>query len=369
MNGLRIRVADLVTVDVVSPGSLADAPRGWVEAALLPLRSEAEGDADVVLEVRESVPPPGPHLQLGMALGDKSVWVGDRLGRGALIPACPLSVPVKIDRAIPPLVLRDTVYAYLVRRALWRHRAVLVPLTVLEVRGYRIGITGWSGHGKTRLALGLMRHAGARLIGDDLVAMLGDGSVAPVALDITLRPEHRSELLAGGDRPWLARRSLIGALETTARVSRSGTVTKLTDGLAEVLRSGAQTLVGAARLGVDATPGPPGRLDRLVVVGPFDAVLPMVLASERLYFLAHDGIDAVLRTSWPSVGGSPNPTLEERVNSLSGALGGVPSSQVPPSVMEEGVEPAIRRLLDELGGATPSSPGDVGPGTGGGPGQ
>ena len=354
MTGLEVAVGGVVTVAVVGHEDASPPVRRWVESALgsLPAAS-TEGEPDVVLAFEEHIPPPSAHLQHGLALAGDAVWVGDRLGRGALVPVLEPGTPVRVDRRIAPMVLRDEIYAYVVRRALRDHGALVTPLTAVEIAGRRVGITGWSGHGKTQLALALLGH-GARLIGDDLVALLPGGGVGSVLMDVTFRPEHLP-LLPGAPRRAGSRRRLVAVLERVARSSGSPTITKLADGLAEVARVGAEALTSPGQLGFSPEPGRPGPLDLVVVLGASDDAAALVTASERLYFLGHDAVDAVVRGRWPRTGWESTPGLTGG-DTLSTWLSGVPVLNVPSSATIAQLREAVGRIDALLDGVVTGRP-------------
>lgn len=348
MSALHVDVAGLVCLEFVDHVRLAAAPRRWVDTGLSPLATPSCASPDIDIRVAESVPPPGARIQHGLSLGDHGIWVGDRLGRGALLPVPDGRASVFIDRQIDPYVLRDIVYAYLLRQALWQYGWLLVPLTVLEVDGRRIGITGWSGTGKTQLALALLTGADGRLLGDDLVALSPDGTVAAASMDIGVRPEHRA-LVAGINATPLMAHFAVRVLGALARSTSSPTIRKIAIGLAEIARAGAQSMVGLDELGLSPVAGAPGPLDLLVVLGRSEDAVPVVGASESMYFLQHEALDALRSGAWPSAAPLV-PTAAARCELLRAALGGVPSVRLPEDIPMQDLRRTVAYLRDLLGG-------------------
>lgn len=299
---LDVEVAG-VGVRIRGAGQLQTSTRQWVESGLLPFA--APGTApEVTIDVTGATPGPGRRIEHGFALVDEGLWVGDRFGLGAVLDLHGDRLAARVHPAAPRSVLSWHVYLVLVRAALARRGADILRMAAVEVDGRRVGIGGWSGSGKTRLVLTQILHHGGRLLGDQVLANLPDGTVAPLTADLRVRAEHADLLLVERRGRSRLRRGAARRLDELGARSSGGPVARLSVGLAEILREGGETRVGAADLAPGRPLGAPGALDTVVLLRDRPAAAPIdfLLGTQGVYLALHDAADHAARAVWPEVG-------------------------------------------------------------------
>lgn len=290
-----------VGVRLVGLELLGAATAGWVRAALRPLGTPID-DPDVTIEVRQMSVRPGRRIEGGMALLEDGLWVGDRFDRGAILEIQNGHFGAVVSPDIPTTSLTD-LYLLLVDAALARQGGMVLRMAAVQTATRRIGVSGWSGAGKTRLVLTLMGGHGATLIGDSVVGCLADGTIAPVAANLKIRPAHRDLFpmearIVSASRNWIARKlegsDSAGAGRLRSPGCRVGSL------VAERVRAGGERQLEGGRLGLGVVGGS-GRLDSLVMLRRSSEVAPtdFLLATTEAHLNAAHLVQSVARGLWP----------------------------------------------------------------------
>ncbi|MGH3441160.1 MAG: hypothetical protein ACRDUY_03775 [Nitriliruptorales bacterium] len=345
---LTVRIGGLVSIRLTGLELLGRETARWAKEALGPLATAEAGPVDATIEIRADTPAPGRRIEHGLALVDGAIWIGDGFGRGGIV-RLDADVRAQVDPSVSPSVLGDRLYFLLLRVALARRGAVLLRAGAVEVAGRRIVATGWSGAGKSRLVLTLLARHGGRLIGDDVVAVLPDGRIAPAVADVTIRPEHRDLVhLPGTGRVAALRAAAATGLEHLGRrAPRMQGLAKVSGGVAEVLRQGGERIVGVSRV-VPAGLAEPGRIDTLVLLR--DAVgadpVEFLVGIERTYLLAHEAVEAVARaTGMVDAATVLLPADHDRRAAVTAALAGVRVVERQPPLMPGDAEALAAELV------------------------
>ncbi|MEX0757287.1 MAG: hypothetical protein WD204_05010, partial [Acidimicrobiia bacterium] len=274
---------------------------GWVRAALRPLGTPID-DPDVTIEVSQMSVRPGRRIAHGMALVEDGVWVGDRFGRGGILRIHNGHLSAVVSPDIPPTWLND-LYVLLVDAALARRGGMVLRMSAVQTATRRIGVSGFSGSGKTRLLLTLIGVHGATLIGDSVVGCLADGTIAPMAVNLKIRPEHRDLFpmegsIVSASRTWLARK-FEGSDSAGGRRHRSPG-RRVGPLVAERIRARGERQLDGGGLGIGSVGGN-GRLDSLVMLRHSSAVAPtdFLLTTTAVSLNAGHLVQSVARGLWP----------------------------------------------------------------------
>lgn len=338
-----------VTVEIRGLARLNRDAATWVGAALGGLPEGAPGPPDVSVEVAP-VPAPGRRAEHGVALVSEGVWVGDRLGRGAVLALADTPLAARVDPSIPSWHLGYGVHLLLVSVAAWRQRALTLRAAVVETAGRRIGVAGWSGGGKTRIVLELLRRGGS-LVGDDVVALAPDGTVHPLLAELTVRPGHADQL-PPTVRPAAGRRALSQGLEAAARLSgRSRTLSEVTARLADVARSASERTVAVSSVFPGTRLGEAGRLDAMLLLrepglGRVDAAQALASLTGS-YHLLHRATELAALHRWSDRLREPLlPPFSARRAAFAAALEGVAVLEAAPAADQTAAATLADRLTE-----------------------
>lgn len=279
-------------VRLVGLRRLSPATRRWVDEALGPLAGA--GDPAVELVVSEVEPVPRGAISRGLALHPRGVWIGDRPTDGGLLRLDGDHPIIEVTPTVCVATLRNPLYVLAAQIALWTTGGTILRVAAVEVAGRAIVLAGAPGTGKTLAVLALLRR-GARLVGDSVVGVTGDGTIVPLLGDVKVRRPPAAT------QAW--QRRLVGRLDANFRGRSSRTADRLRrvgGVLARVTdRDGAEH-VGVDRLGAELAIG--ARVDELVLLRPSAQAEPsrFVRASGAAFLALHHAAAAVAEELWPA---------------------------------------------------------------------
>ncbi|HSK22901.1 MAG TPA: hypothetical protein VK906_06990 [Egicoccus sp.] len=289
--------------------------------------------------------------------------VVDHAGREAYLPLAELPTrPVRIDPALDLHVLQTWVQLPLLRMALHRAGGGLVRCTVVEVEGRRTALVAPARTGKTRLVLALLRD-GARLVGDDWIAVDASGRCSPACRLLVVRDEARDDT---GHRS--ARGLLVRVLRRAAASSmRWRRLSLALAYAADVTWRLGQQIRDVAGVVPDARIAPdPAALDEVVLLSATAAELATpdvediaeaVVAAAVVEHPEQYVLDGVFRLAHPgilAVGAMPTQADDRE---LARALFRGARAVLMPF---DGTTPTVRRCTELLGGRHSAGPDDQG---------
>lgn len=319
----------------------------WIESAFGPLEACAhlEMPTEITIRFVDRIDRSATALRpLPLGPTEDGLLATDHLGHKALISFPISDREILVERDIDPWFFQRWIYMPLLRASLWQHRVTLIHAAGVELDNKRVVFSGWSGAGKSPLALRMMAEGG-RLIGDDWIALSEDGTVYPVTAHLNLNTWHAPHL---GDRShvvdkrWLRR---VGSLASAAtRLFRR--YPKASMGFsyaAKALSAAGKTKVSIADVFPGAEMASAGRVDAfyfLPMPGMADPkprdMAEMVAASVRSELLYMDDLENTIRFSFPQL--------------LDGPLFGPLEDEA--GVIAAGLFPAHRSIIHSDGSAS-----------------
>lgn len=267
---LDVDIGGAATIRVSGLQHASPALRRWVQDTLEPLRAVGPRRPDVLVTLHAALPPRAAALAphpVGID-ADGACWVVDHLGRAAVMRADAGRIHrVEVDGRMGLTTFDHWVWAPVAEAAVTASGAVLLRAACVDVAGRRIAVVGRTEGGKTRLACELLAR-GAGFVGDDVVVVRADGTVAPATAKLLLRDQARRALPGAVPAPSRRRRVACRTAGALSRLVRQPALAYWFGELARGLWKSGAVVTGVRAAFPDAVLAGPGRVDEVIVLVP-----------------------------------------------------------------------------------------------------
>jgi hypothetical protein len=285
----------------------------WIDTVFGPLNAEPHVEAATEIAFRfvdKVAKPAGRMWPVPAGQTDQGLWFGDHLDRGALMRFPLHDSEILVERDIDPWFFQRWLYFPLLRASLWRHRICLVHAAGVTVNGKRVAISGWTGAGKSPVALKLLEHGGG-FISDDWFALSSDGVVSPISAQLNLNSHHQGYIDPArwpGSRSTAVHKITKGAKTASKSTKKWPKVSMGFARLADVASAAGKVKVPVNQVFPDAEMAASGPLDAFVFVPrqgtnvpTIDAIPEALAASGRSELLYCEDFESVVRFSYPGL--------------------------------------------------------------------
>jgi hypothetical protein len=291
-----------------------DGPVGaWIDTVFGPLKAEphVEAATEITFRFVDSVPKPAGRLwPVPIGQTDQGLWFGDHLERGALMSFPLTDNDILVERDIDPWFFQRWLYFPLLRASLWQHRICLVHAAGVTVNNKRVAISGWTGAGKSPIALDLLER-GSGFISDDWFAMSAEGVVSPISAQLNLNSHHQPYIDPArwpGSSSNGVQKIAKGAKAASRSMKKWPKVSMGFARVADVASAAGKVKVPVNQVFPDAKVSESGPLDTFVFVPrqgtnvpSVDAIPEALAASGRSELMYCEDFESAIRFSYPGL--------------------------------------------------------------------